>query len=132
RRDAPRPLHRRRAHGIRVRDRPARPAPALLDARLRFLPHGPGPLRGPSGPRGGPGLPRLRRRVALRPEGARPGRHGRLVRRPPPSAGSLDAMEASAVSRLNAVIHERARLGIMSVLAARNALTFGELKALLD
>ena len=41
-------------------------------------------------------------------------------------------MEASSVSRLNAVIHERARLGIMSVLAARPSLTFGELKALLD
>jgi DNA-binding transcriptional ArsR family regulator len=41
-------------------------------------------------------------------------------------------MEASGVSRLNAVIHERARLGIMSVLAARPALTFGELKTLLD
>ncbi len=41
-------------------------------------------------------------------------------------------MEASGVSRLNAVIHERARLGVMSVLAARSALTFGELKALLD
>jgi DNA-binding transcriptional ArsR family regulator len=41
-------------------------------------------------------------------------------------------MEASSVSRLNAVIHERARLGIMSVLAARSPLTFTELKALLD
>ena len=41
-------------------------------------------------------------------------------------------MEASSVSRLNAVIHERARMGIMSVLAARTTLTFGELKALLD
>lgn len=41
-------------------------------------------------------------------------------------------MEASKVSRLNAVIHERARLGIMSVLAARPALTFTELKSLLD
>lgn len=41
-------------------------------------------------------------------------------------------MEASGVSRLNAVIHERARLGVMSVLAARPVLTFGELKALLD
>jgi DNA-binding transcriptional ArsR family regulator len=41
-------------------------------------------------------------------------------------------MEASGVSRLNAVIHERARLGIMSVLAARPALTFAELKGLLD
>jgi DNA-binding transcriptional ArsR family regulator len=36
------------------------------------------------------------------------------------------------VNRLNAVIHERARLGIMSALAARSALTFGELKTLLD
>ena len=41
-------------------------------------------------------------------------------------------MEASQVSRLNAVIHERARLGIMSVLAARPASTFTELKSLLD
>ena len=41
-------------------------------------------------------------------------------------------MEASGVSRLNAVIHERARLGIMSALAARTAMTFSELKALLD
>ena len=41
-------------------------------------------------------------------------------------------MEASSVSRLNAVIHERARLGIMSALAARSAMTFSELKALLD
>jgi DNA-binding transcriptional ArsR family regulator len=35
------------------------------------------------------------------------------------------------VKRLNPVIHERARLGIVSALAARNALTFGELKSLL-
>ena len=41
-------------------------------------------------------------------------------------------MEASSVSRLNAIIHERARLGIMSVLAARRALTFTELKSILD
>jgi DNA-binding transcriptional ArsR family regulator len=41
-------------------------------------------------------------------------------------------MEASSVSRLNAVIHERARLGIMSALAARTTMTFSELKALLD
>lgn len=41
-------------------------------------------------------------------------------------------MEASSVSRLNALIHERARLGIMSVLAARPASTFTELRALLD
>lgn len=40
-------------------------------------------------------------------------------------------MEATRVSRLNAVIHERARLGIMSVLAAQPALSFTELKALL-
>jgi DNA-binding transcriptional ArsR family regulator len=41
-------------------------------------------------------------------------------------------MEASRVSRLNPVIHERARLGIVSALAAREAATFAELKALLD
>jgi DNA-binding MarR family transcriptional regulator len=41
-------------------------------------------------------------------------------------------MEASQVSRLNAVIHERARLGIMSVLAARPGATFIELKGLLE
>jgi DNA-binding transcriptional ArsR family regulator len=41
-------------------------------------------------------------------------------------------MEASRVSRLNAVIHERARLGIMAILAARPSVSFGELKALLD
>ena len=40
-------------------------------------------------------------------------------------------MEATRVSRLNAVIHERARLGIMSVLAAQPALSFTELKAFL-
>ena len=36
------------------------------------------------------------------------------------------------MSRLNPVIHERARLGIVSALAAREAATFAELKALLD
>ena len=41
-------------------------------------------------------------------------------------------MEASKVSRLNAVIHERARLGIMSLLAARPALVFAEIKAYLE
>ena len=41
-------------------------------------------------------------------------------------------MEASRVNRLNPVIHERARLGIVSALAAREAATFAELKALLD
>ncbi len=40
-------------------------------------------------------------------------------------------MEASQVGRLNAVIHERARLGIMSVLAARPSLSFTEIKAYL-
>ena len=35
------------------------------------------------------------------------------------------------MSRLNPVIHERARLGIVSALAAREAVTFAELKALL-
>ncbi len=41
-------------------------------------------------------------------------------------------MEASRVSRLNPVIHERARLGIVSALAAREAASFPELKSLLD
>ena len=41
-------------------------------------------------------------------------------------------MQATGVSRLNAVIHERARLGIMSVLAARTVLSFTELKAYLE
>jgi DNA-binding transcriptional ArsR family regulator len=36
------------------------------------------------------------------------------------------------VSRLNPVIHERARLGIVSALAARDAASFAELKSLLD
>ncbi len=34
--------------------------------------------------------------------------------------------------RLSKVIHERARLAIMSALAARGRLTFGELKEILD
>jgi DNA-binding MarR family transcriptional regulator len=41
-------------------------------------------------------------------------------------------MEASQVGRLNALIHERARLGILSVLAARRAATFTELRSLVD
>lgn len=40
-------------------------------------------------------------------------------------------MEAAGVNRLNAVIHERARLGVISTLAARRTLAFTELKALL-
>ena len=41
-------------------------------------------------------------------------------------------MEASSVSRLNPVIHERARLGIMALLAAQPAQTFTEMKAALE
>lgn len=41
-------------------------------------------------------------------------------------------MEASKISRLNPVIHERARLGILSLLAAQPALSFTELKSFLD
>jgi DNA-binding transcriptional ArsR family regulator len=41
-------------------------------------------------------------------------------------------MEAAALNRLNALIHEKARLGIMSALAARGEALFTELKALLD
>ncbi len=40
-------------------------------------------------------------------------------------------VKAPAVSRLNPVIHEQGRLGIMSALAARPAQTFNELKSLL-
>ena len=40
-------------------------------------------------------------------------------------------MKAVGVNRLNAVIHERARLWSMSALAARSAITFMELKSLL-
>jgi DNA-binding transcriptional ArsR family regulator len=38
---------------------------------------------------------------------------------------------AAGVSRLDPVIHERVRLGIVSALAARETLRFGELKELL-
>ncbi len=41
-------------------------------------------------------------------------------------------MEAAALKRLNPLIHERARLGIMSLLAARPALAFNEMKAFLE
>jgi len=41
-------------------------------------------------------------------------------------------MEAAALNRLNALIHEKARLGVMSILAARGAALFTELKALLE
>lgn len=40
-------------------------------------------------------------------------------------------MEIAKISRLNPLIHERARLGILSVLAAQPALSFAELKACL-
>ena len=48
-----------------------------------------------------------------------------------PGRSSPVRKEASA-SELDPVIHERMRLGIISALAARDALTFSELKRLLE
>src|SRR4029078_6570334 len=121
-----------RPDGLRPGDGPARPAAPLLDAGLRVLPHGPRALRRPQGPLGRPRVPRPRGGLPVPLEGPRSRHHARLLRRAAPRSRSLDAMEASGVSRLNAVIHERARLGLMSVLAARQALTFAELKTPMD
>lgn len=46
-----------------------------------------------------------------------------------PAAGAAAMKEAQALDRL---IHEKARLGIVSALAASGPLTFNELKALLE
>ena len=59
------------------------------------------------------------------------------IRKPRPGAESAPAPEASASTssralRLDRVIHERARLAIISALAANESLSFTELKALLD
>ena len=63
--------------------------------------------------------PRLKSK-SLAPENSRPGARSHAVRK-----------EASA-SELDPVIHERMRLGIISALAVRDALTFSELKRLLE
>lgn len=49
-----------------------------------------------------------------------------------PSARSLGARKEASAAELDPVIHERMRLGIISALAVRDALTFSELKRLLD
>ena len=48
------------------------------------------------------------------------------------SARALPAQREASASELDPVIHERMRLGIISALAAREALTFSELKRLLE
>ncbi len=52
-------------------------------------------------------------------------------RSPPATARSRRAVPADALA-LDRLIHERARLGIVSALAAAPSLTFAELKRLLD
>jgi len=51
--------------------------------------------------------------------------------RPDPSPRPADPGAGPAAIRLDRLIHERMRLGIVSALAAGEALTFNELKALL-
>jgi len=61
----------------------------------------------------------------LRPEGPTPKRAGRpsLVKSAPKSEGD---------SRVDRLVYERVRLGMMSALAVRDELTFSEMKALFD
>ena len=49
-----------------------------------------------------------------------------------PSARSLGGRKEASAAELDPVIHERMRLGIISALAVRDALTFSELKRLLE
>jgi len=48
------------------------------------------------------------------------------------AARSLPARKEASAAELDPVIHERMRLGIISALAVRDALTFSELKRLLE
>ena len=48
------------------------------------------------------------------------------------SARSLAVRKEASAAELDPVIHERMRLGIISALAVRDALTFSELKRLLE
>ena len=48
------------------------------------------------------------------------------------AASAIAAHKEASASELDPVIHERMRLGIISALAVRDALTFSELKRLLD
>lgn len=49
-----------------------------------------------------------------------------------PAARSLSSRKEASAAELDPVIHERMRLGIISALAVRDALTFSELKRLLE
>ena len=49
-----------------------------------------------------------------------------------PGAGNRVAPAKAGVPELDRVIHERVRLAIVSALAVNDAMTFGDLKALLD
>jgi|SRR5687767_3982857 len=53
-------------------------------------------------------------------------------RRPVNDAAPKAVSQAASALELDRVIHERARLGILSALAVNEVLTFNELKALLD
>jgi DNA-binding HxlR family transcriptional regulator len=53
-------------------------------------------------------------------------------RRSPTSADAKPAKKNAAAIELDRLIHERIRLGIVSALAVNDALTFNDLKALLD
>lgn len=51
---------------------------------------------------------------------------------PRPNTGKAAVRKDTSAAQLDPVIHERMRLGIISALAAREALTFSELKRLLE
>ncbi len=61
---------------------------------------------------------------------------GLRAKKPASAAPTLEALagkgRAMNAAELDAVIHERVRLGIVSALAANDSLTFNELKALLQ
>ena len=51
---------------------------------------------------------------------------------PEKTAGKLESVQGQRALQLDRLIHERARLAIVSALAASKSLTFSELKRLLD
>jgi DNA-binding HxlR family transcriptional regulator len=53
-------------------------------------------------------------------------------RRPATNVDAKPAKKSAAAIELDRLIHERIRLGIVSALAVNDALTFNDLKALLD
>ena len=103
-------------------------APRALASRLwgtEFLARGFGGCRSFSA-RSSRGGTEVDGETALAPQGAR------AERRPVPAGRSLRAPARDAVPDLDRLIHERFRLAIVSALAANEALSFRELKALLD